>query len=98
MRTLVLMARVRDVLSQALDLSTKQRARVAHELIRSLEDGPPDDPATVEEAWGKEIARRVDDFRSGKAKAIPWETSQRNAERALRAVRARKRRAPSQGR
>jgi putative addiction module component (TIGR02574 family) len=31
------------------------------------------DPKAVEAAWSEEIARRIEDLDSGKAKTIPWE-------------------------
>ncbi len=60
----------KDVFSQALGLPIDERAKLALELITSL-DGPADPDAA--EAWDKEIERRVNDFRSGKTKAVPWE-------------------------
>jgi hypothetical protein len=56
------MARRRDseVLAEALRLPLKQRARVAHELIASLDDAAEEDPATVASAWHDEIARRLE--------------------------------------
>jgi putative addiction module component (TIGR02574 family) len=65
-------ARVRDVLEQALELPIKQRARVARELLASLDEGPEEDPAEVERAWAAEIQRRVGQIRTGKEKGIPW--------------------------
>jgi putative addiction module component (TIGR02574 family) len=38
-------------------------------------DDPPD--ADVEQAWDAEIARRLEDARSGKEKGIPWEEVRR---------------------
>lgn len=50
-------------------LSEKQRAHLAHDLIASL-DGEPE--SGVEEAWAETIARRVNELRTGKVKAVPW--------------------------
>jgi len=86
------MPRARDVLSQALELPLKQRARIAHELIVSLDEEPPDDPAEVARAWGEEIARRIDDLESGRVEAVPWSVVKKDLDRTIRAVRARKRR------
>ena len=60
----------KDLFSRALDLPIDQRAKLALELITSL-DGPPD--AGAAEAWDKEIECRVNDFRSGKTKTVSWE-------------------------
>lgn len=56
------------VFDAALDLSEDQRASLALRLIESLDGGPDDD---VEEAWRQEIARRVEELRSGAATTVP---------------------------
>ena len=59
-----------ELLQKALSLSEEERAELAGSLIESLE-------ATVDEAaeaaWNEEVARRIEDLDSGKAKTIPWE-------------------------
>ena len=57
-----------DVLSSALALPVRERARIAHELILSLDDGADADAA---EAWVAELAREV---RSGSVKTEDWAT------------------------
>jgi len=59
------------VLEKALALSTQERGLLIDRLIESLDEGPVEEG--VEEAWGEEIKRRVDDIRSGKVKMIPGE-------------------------
>jgi putative addiction module component (TIGR02574 family) len=86
------MSRARDVLSRALELPLKQRARIAQELIHSLDEDPPEDPEEVAKAWGEEIARRLDDLKTRKVKAVPWPTVKKDLDRTLRTVKARKRR------
>ena len=61
-----------ELLKRALALSAEERAELAGSLLESL-DGAPDDPEAVEAAWDEEIARRIADLDSGKAKTIPWE-------------------------
>jgi putative addiction module component (TIGR02574 family) len=61
-----------ELLKRALTLSAKERAELAGSLLESL-DGAHDDPEAVEAAWNEEIARRIADLDSGKAKTIPWE-------------------------
>ena len=56
------------VLEDALTLTTDDRARIAHELIHSLE---PED-AEASAAWGKEIRRRVDEIEAGTAELDDW--------------------------
>ena len=59
-----------ELLQKALSLSEEERAELAASLLESLD-------ATVDQAgeaaWNEEIARRIDDLESGKAKTIPWE-------------------------
>lgn len=68
------------ILEDALGLDDKQRARIAHALISSL-DGEPEEG--VEEAWDQEIARRVAEVREGKVKLIPWDEFEAEAEALL---------------
>jgi putative addiction module component (TIGR02574 family) len=58
------------LLQKALSLSEEERAELAGSLIESL-DATVDEPA--EAAWNEEVARRIEDLDSGKAKTIPWE-------------------------
>jgi putative addiction module component (TIGR02574 family) len=60
----------KSVFDAALALSREQRAELAERLLESLE---PDDSITISEAWLREIERRLEDYRSGKAKTIPGE-------------------------
>jgi len=62
---------VSEVLEKALALSTQERGLLIDHLIESLDEGPVEEG--IEEAWGEEIKRRVDDIRSGKVKMIPGE-------------------------
>jgi putative addiction module component (TIGR02574 family) len=62
---------VSEVLEKALALSTEERGLLIDQLIESLDEGPAEEG--VEEAWGVEIKRRVDEIRSGKVKMIPGE-------------------------
>ena len=62
------------VLEEALRLPAEARAALAGRLLKSL-DGPVDEDA--EAAWSKEIARRIDDLNTGKAKAVPWSVARR---------------------
>lgn len=58
------------VLEAALTLDPADRARLARELIGSLE--APD--ADVEAAWRDEIRRRIDEVEAGTAELEDWET------------------------
>jgi len=68
------------VLEDALTLSTDDRARIAHELLHSLE---PED-ADAAAAWSKEIRRRVDEIEAGTAELEDWEIVRARLEAANR--------------
>jgi len=71
----------RQVESQALKLSPRQRARLAARLISSLDDQT--DPE-AEKLWAEEAERRLEELRSGKIKGRPEESVFRRARSALR--------------
>lgn len=62
-----------ELLQKALSLSEEERAELAGSLIESL-DTTVDEAAEAE--WNQEIARRIQDLDSGKAKTVPWEAVQ----------------------
>jgi putative addiction module component (TIGR02574 family) len=59
-----------ELLTEALRLPRSERARMAEELLSSLED-PADEVAT---AWAEELERRSRDVTEGRVQAVPWET------------------------
>lgn len=63
------MARIDDVLHEALALPASERAEIARALIASLDDA--DLPGEVERAWQEEIERRVDAVQTGRAVLVP---------------------------
>ena len=58
-----------DLLRQALALPVDERAALANTLLNTLE--PMN--LSVQEAWDAEVARRIEDLKSGKAVTGPWE-------------------------
>ena len=54
---------------KALALSDEERAELAASLIDSLDTSVD---AGAESEWNREIACRVEDLDSGKAKTVPW--------------------------
>lgn len=74
------MADAARVLEEALALGAGERARIAHELIQSLE--PEDSDAAA--AWSDEIRRRVDEIEAGTAELEDWETVRARLEAAGR--------------
>jgi putative addiction module component, TIGR02574 family len=61
---------VRDLYEKAAGLPPNDRAELAGLLLESLEDRPT---AGHEEAWAKEIERRMVDYRAGRVKTLSWQ-------------------------
>jgi putative addiction module component (TIGR02574 family) len=59
-----------ELLKKALTLPAEDRATLAGSLIDSLDEA---EEVTAQNAWNDEIARRIEELDSGKAKTIPWE-------------------------
>jgi hypothetical protein len=74
------MADPAHVLEEALTLEPADRARVAHELIQSLEESDPDAQAL----WAQEIRRRIDEIEAGSAQLEDWETVRDRLQAAVR--------------
>jgi putative addiction module component (TIGR02574 family) len=77
-------AKAARVLQDALQLPPKARADIAGTLLESL-----DEPADkgVEEAWAKEIERRIREVGSGEVKLVPWSEVRRGLRKRLAAKR-----------
>jgi putative addiction module component (TIGR02574 family) len=60
-----------DLLSNALALPARERAKIAHELLLSLDDGADGDAA---EAWVAELEQRAREVRSGSVATEDWAT------------------------
>jgi len=60
---------VSDLLKRALALPDDERAALANMLLDSLEMRDE----SIQEAWDKEVARRMKDLKDGKAVTVPWE-------------------------
>ena len=58
-----------DILSTALALPVRERAKIAHELLVSLDDGADSDAA---EAWVVELEQRAREARSGSVATEDW--------------------------
>ena len=67
----LLMATLSDLRAQALELTREERARLARDLLVSL-DEPHDEPEEVEAAWLAEIERRIAEVDAGTATSVPW--------------------------
>ncbi|SNY95771.1 addiction module protein [Halomonas sp. hl-4] len=60
-------AQLETITSEAMTLSERERAKLAHDLVASL-DGIAE--ISVSEAWDEEICRRVNNLESGKTKSL----------------------------
>ncbi len=69
-----MIASTEQIVAAALALPEDNRLELADRLMESL-DGPPDDD--VERAWAVEIARRLEEVRSGKVVTVPWEEARK---------------------
>jgi len=81
-----------DVLRKALDLPREDREELLHELQRSFEvEHMADedcDPKTIEEAWDREIVRRLEEYDSGRVKGVDgWEVVRQMEARTQEAIR-----------
>jgi len=65
---------------QALGLSDKERAELAHILIDSLH---PVKEYETEEAWQKELNERISRYEQGESSAKPWSEVKRKAQRQI---------------
>ena len=65
---------------QALELSDKERAELAHLLIDSLN---PEREFESEEAWAKELKERISRYEQGVSSTKPWSEVKRNAQRLI---------------
>lgn len=65
---------------QALELSSQERAELAHMLIDSLN---PEKEFESEEAWSEELKKRIDRYEQGESSAKPWIEVKKNAQALL---------------
>jgi putative addiction module component (TIGR02574 family) len=68
--------KLQEVRESALALPLRSRAKLATELIRSLDDGPQGGPPSSERTeaeWKEEIKRRMEAIDRGEMKLIPGE-------------------------
>jgi putative addiction module component (TIGR02574 family) len=75
-----------ELLAEALRLSRGERARIAEELLSSLEEADED----VAAAWAEELGRRSREVAEGRVQTIPWETARAEILRELEDRRARR--------
>ena len=70
-----------ELLNGALTLTTRERAKLVHDLLRSF-DGPTDVDADA--AWVTELQRRARELDDGFVEAVDWETARKRIAQRLR--------------
>lgn len=68
------MASADKIIADALELDEKERARVAHELLRSLDHGEDEDAV---DAWTDELRRRLQEVKDGTVELDDWDDVRR---------------------
>ncbi len=63
----------RTLLDKALALDESDRAHLATELLRSLDEPGSDSQEAVDRLWAIEIERRSDRVRSDESQGVPWD-------------------------
>jgi len=69
-----------ELLKKALALPEKERADLAGDVLKSLDDTVD---VNAEAAWQEEILRRVDEVRSGIATTTPWDEVRQKGQQLL---------------
>ena len=77
----VTMSDLAEVLRNALSLDVHDRAALAERLLASLEELNEEE---AERLWAEESQRRLEEYRAGRAKAVPAEEVHEKAERLVR--------------
>lgn len=75
--------RARAVLNDALSLPVDERARVASELLASLDETPMEEAETVRAAWALEIERRARRVLGGESIGESWDVVRERTARRL---------------
>jgi putative addiction module component (TIGR02574 family) len=57
--------------AEALNLPTRERARLARRLLTSLQEDESADAAEIERAWEEEIRRRLEAYHAGGVQTMP---------------------------
>ncbi len=71
----------KEVFKHALNLDVHDRAALAQRLLASLEELSEEE---AERLWAEEAQRRLEEYRAGRAKAVPAEEVVKKAERLFR--------------
>ena len=72
------MANLGEILKSALSLEVRDRATLAERLLASLEEITEEE---AEQLWAEEAERRLNEYRAGRAEAVPADEVHKKAER-----------------
>ncbi|MEA2659396.1 MAG: hypothetical protein QOF64_1992 [Candidatus Binatota bacterium] len=75
------MSNLAEILKSAMNLDVHDRATLAERLLASLEELTDEE---TERLWAEESQRRLEQYRAGRAKAVPAEDVHKKAENLLR--------------
>jgi putative addiction module component (TIGR02574 family) len=75
------MAEPAEIFSAALSLDVRDRAALAQTLLASLDELNEEE---AQHLWADEAQRRLEEFRAGRARAVPAEEVARKAEKLFR--------------
>lgn len=81
MDTEVKMSNLAEILKNALSLDVRDRATLAERLLASLEELSEEE---ADHLWAEEAQRRLEEYRAGRAKAVPAEEVHQKAEKLFR--------------
>jgi len=81
MRVEVKMPDLTEVFEAALSLEVEDRAALAQRLLASLEELSEEE---AERLWAEEAQRRLDEYRAGRAKAVPADEVAKKAQTLFR--------------
>jgi len=75
------MSNLAEILKNAMSLDVRDRATLAERLLASLDELTEDE---TERLWAEESQRRLEQYRAGRAKAVPAEEVHKKAKNLLR--------------
>lgn len=75
------MSHLNEILKAALGLDVRERARLAEELLASLDALTEEE---IERLWADETERRLREFRAGRVRAVPADEVAQKVRRLIR--------------
>ena len=75
------MSNLAEILKNAMSLDVRDRATLAERLLASLDELTEDE---TERLWAEESQRRLEQYRAGRAKAVPAEEVHKKVKNLLR--------------